>query len=611
MADADKNIRITGNRGKGAGIFPQIVFTGSSAGTSVLTLEVRDDNTVAFKGIEGDVFSLDYNLSTGTIWSVNDISGFPLLRADVGAASGATIRISEGTGFVGIGQTNPKYKLDVQGWAGFASTGDGSYTVLLENGLATGNNALSIRAANALRFYNSGNTFFTGFIGSQSGVNTTYTLPATSPATGTSVLQSTPAGILSWVPMTAGGGPSGTINSSTVKNIAYYSAATTLSGDSIATGNYFFYDSGNTGLNIANADAEINTASGSFKLLTVGTGATQYTVRKALAVISTNSPWTSGDLLVLGVGNLASSVRFGVDYRGYVTVGTPGTGFTLPITNGTSGQVLTANTNGLATWTTSGGGSGSVNSGTAGSVAFYAADGTAVSGTGLIQVLTSGIAISVNTNLDLRTQNDIRFFNSGNTFYTALQAANNSANYTLSLPTAPVGVGYSVILVDTTGQMYFAPAEGGLATTSVTGNRVVLRNKMEHHVWMAAGYTPLAAGPDNVIYRVPDSSEDGTTDLTFSIKEFTIRVETPSAGSSRIQLELSSTRTGAFTLGGTGSSLIGGSGLTISGAGIYLTTLNTFSAGIFITSGDLLRLNWSLLNATHANFSVAFTLNEV
>ena len=609
MANSDKNIRITTSKNKTT--FPNIVFTGSSAGSSVITLEVLDDNTLSFTSNEGQVFSLDSNLSTGTIWSVNDISGYPLLRADVGAASGATIRIAEGTGFVGIGQTNPKYKLDVQGWVGFASTGDGSYTVLLENGLATGNNALSLRSANALRFYNSGNTLYTGFIGAQSGVNTTYTLPTTSPATGTSVLQSTTAGVLSWVPMVAGGGPSGTINSSTVKNIAYYSAATTLSGDSIAIGNYFFYDSGNTGLNIANADAEINTASGSFKLLTVGTGATQYSVRKALAVISTNSPWTSGDLLVLGVGNLASSVRFGVDWRGYVTVGTPGTGFTLPITNGTSGQVLTANTNGLATWTTSGGGSGSVNSGTAGSVAFYAADGTAVSGTGLIQVLTSGTAVSVFTNLDLRSQNNIRFFNSGNTFNTALKAGANSASYTLSLPTAPVGVGYSVILVDTSGQMYFAPAEGGLATTSVTGNRVVLRNKMEHHVWMSAGYTPLTAGPDNVIYRVPDSSEDGTTDLTFSIKEFTIRVETPSAGLSRIQLEKSSTRTGAFTLAATGSSLIGGSGLTISGAGIYLTTLSTFSAGIFITSGDLLRLNYNLLNATHANFSVAFTLNEV
>lgn len=463
MADADKNIRITGNRGKGAGILPQIVFTGSSAGTSVLTLEVRDDNTVAFKGIEGDVFSLDYNLSTGTIWSVNDISGFPLLRADVGAASGATIRISEGLGFVGIGQTNPKYKLDTQGWVGFASTGDGSYTVLLENGLTTGNNALSIRAANALRFYNSGNTFFTGFIGSQSGVNTTYTLPATSPATGSSVLQSTAAGVLSWVPMVAG------------------------------------------------------------------------------------SP----------------------------------------------------------------GGSGTVNSGTAASVAFYAADGTAVSGTGLIQVLTSGIAISVNTNLDLRTQNDIRFFNSGNTFYTALQAANNSANYTLSLPTAPVGFGFSVVLVGVDGQMYFAPVSGGLASSSWNTNAPNLRMKMNHHVWFSAGYTPLAAGADNVTFVVPDASVDGTADLTFLLKEFQIRVETPSAGSSRIQIEKSSTNTGAFTLAATGSSLIAGSGLTISGAGTYVTSTTTFPAGIFITSNDLIRLNWTLLNATHANFSVTLTIEEV
>ena len=461
MANSDKNIRITTSKNKTT--FPNIVFTGSSAGSSVITLEVLDDNTLSFTSNEGQVFSLDSNLSTGTIWSVNDISGYPLLRADVGAANGATIRIAEGTGFVGIGQTYPKYKLDVQGWAGFASTGDGTYTILVENGLTTGNNALSIRAANALRFYNSGNTFFTGFIGAQSGVNTTYTLPTTSPATGTSVLQSTAAGVLSWVPMVAG------------------------------------------------------------------------------------SP----------------------------------------------------------------GGSGTVNSGTAGSVAFYAADGTAVSGTGLIQVLTSGIAISVNTNLDLRTQNDIRFFNSGNTFYTALQAANNSANYTLSLPTAPVGVGYSVILVDTTGQMYFAPAEGGLATTSVTGSRVVLRNRMEHHVWMSAGYTPLAAGPDNVTYLIPDSSDDGATKLTFQLKEFTIRVETPSAGSSRIQLERSSTDTGAFTLAATGSSLIGGFGLTVAGAGIYVTSTNTFAAGTFVTSGNLLRLNYTLLNATHANFSVQFTLNEV
>jgi hypothetical protein len=335
----------------------------------------------------------------------------------------------------------------------------------------------------------------------------------------------------------------------------------------------------------------------------------------------TGSPSYTNDIFrihsTLGVGIGASnSTSNAISYFRISTTQSGDVSYILPPglpSTGTS--VLQSTTAGVLSWVPmiagSPGGSGTVNSGTAGSVAFYAADGTAVSGTGLIQVLTSGIAVSVFTNFDLRSQNKIRFFNSGNTFRTELHAGANSANYALALPTAPVGVGYSVILVDTSGQMYFAPAEGGLATTSVTGNRVVLRNKMEHHVWMSAGYTPTAAGPDSVVYLIPDSSDDGNTKITFQVKEFTIRVETPSAGSSRIQLERSSTDTGAFTLAATGSSLIGGFGLTVAGAGIYVTSTNTFTAGTFVTSGNLLRLNYTLLNATHANFSVQFTLNEV
>ena len=426
MANSDKNIRITTSKNKTT--FPNIVFTGSSAGSSVITLEVLDDNTLSFTSNEGQVFSLDSNLSTGTIWSVNDVSGYPLLRADVGAASGATIRIAEGLGNVGIGETNPSFKLSLKGALGIGSTTTSNYTVF--------------------RFPSAGSA-------------QTYILPSNYPGTGVSVLQSDTSGNLLWA------------------------------------------------------------ASGS------------------------------------------------------------------------------------------GGGSGAVSSGTAGSVAFYNTTGTTVSGSSALQIATSGTAVSSYAHLDVKTGNDIRLWNSGNTFYTAIGAGNNASNYTLLLPTAPVGVGYSTILVDTSGNMYFAPVEGGMATTSVTGNRVVLRNKMEHHVWMSAGYTPLAAGADSVIYLIPDSSEDGATKATFQIKEFTIRVETPSAGSSRIQIEKSSTDTGAFTLAATGSSLIGGLGLTIAGAGIYVTTTNTFAAGLFVTSGNLLRLNWTLLNATHANFSVQFTLNEV
>jgi hypothetical protein len=327
--------------------------------------------------------------------------------------------------------------------------------------------------------------------------------------------------------------------------------------------------------------------------------------------VSTNNAWTDGDLLILGVGNLAANIRFGVDWTGRVQIGTPGTGFTLPSTNGTSGQVLTANTDGKATWTTvTSGGSGVVNSGTAYSTAYYDADGTTVSGTGLLKIIPSGTAISSFADLDMRLGKSIRLWNATNNLYTGLQA-NNASSYSLTLPTAPVGNGYSTIVVDTSGNIYFVPMTGGLASTTATGNLPAFRIKQHHHIWFCSGYTPVVAGADSVVFRVPDSSEDGLTDVTFSLKEFDIRVETDSIGESRIQVEKSSTNTGAFTLASTGSSLVSGFGLTVSGSGIFVTHTTTFGAGIYVTSNDLLRLNWTLLNATHANFSVQLTLVEV
>jgi hypothetical protein len=229
--------------------------------------------------------------------------------------------------------------------------------------------------------------------------------------------------------------------------------------------------------------------------------------------------------------------------------------------------------------------------------------------TDILYIQESGTAISVFTNFDLRSQNKIRFFNSGNTFNTGLQAGANTVNYTLSLPTAPVGAGASVIVTGSDGQMYYAAPGGGIAFSSATANTPIIRAKRPLTIQFASGFTPLAAGTDNVVIRVPESPSDGTSQLTYVPRRLYIRVETPSAGSSRIQLERS-TGTGAFTLAATGSSYLGGLGLTISGAGTYVTSTTTF-AGAFITSGDNLRLNWSLLNATHANFSVQLLLEEV
>jgi hypothetical protein len=287
----------------------------------------------------------------------------------------------------------------------------------------------------------------------------------------------------------------------------------------------------------------------------------------------------------------------------------------LPTTGSVGSSVLSSDTSGNLIWAAmasgSPGGSGTVNAGTAFSTAYYNADGSTVSGTGLLKIIPSGTAISSFADIDMKSGKDIRFWEATNNLYTSISAGNVSANYDLFLPTAKVGNGYSTIVVDTSGNMYFVPMTGGLASTTATGNLPAFRLRQHHHVWFCSGYTPVAAGADSVVFRVPDSSEDGLTDVTFFLKEFDIRVETDSVGESRIQVEKSSTNTGAFTLASTGSSLVSGFGLTVSGAGIFTTFTTTFAAGIYVTSNDLLRLNWTLLNATHANFSVQLTLTEV
>jgi hypothetical protein len=219
MADADKNIKITPSRNKTT--MPKIVFTGSAAGTSVITMEVLDDNSISFYSNEGQVFSLDNNLTVGTIWSVNDVSGTPLLRA----SAGATIGIAEFGGSVGIGQSVPLYKLDVKGQVGFASTSDNSYSVLIDNVSAAGSNSLQLRAQNDLRFYNSANTFYTGFQAGNPAANTTYTWPLAYPGSGTSVLSSDTSGTLSWV---ASGGGSGTMTSITAGSGISFSTGGTI-----------------------------------------------------------------------------------------------------------------------------------------------------------------------------------------------------------------------------------------------------------------------------------------------------------------------------------------------------------------------------------------------
>jgi hypothetical protein len=114
MALSDKNIVITPNVGQSAD--PQIVFSGADASSGPNNIVVKiyptDSGTLSFEGSSGQLFSITNSLS-GTIFSVNDISGIPSIEVlDTGL-----VKLAEygGNVLVGTGTDNGYDKLQVNG----------------------------------------------------------------------------------------------------------------------------------------------------------------------------------------------------------------------------------------------------------------------------------------------------------------------------------------------------------------------------------------------------------------------------------------------------------------------------------------------------------------
>lgn len=116
MALSDKDILITPNKGQSAD--PKIEFKGADAslGPQTITLNVYPTNngTISLEGSAGQLFSVTNSL-TGTIWSVNDVSGIPSIEViDTGL-----IKIAQYSGnvLIGTGTDNGSSKLQVNGTA--------------------------------------------------------------------------------------------------------------------------------------------------------------------------------------------------------------------------------------------------------------------------------------------------------------------------------------------------------------------------------------------------------------------------------------------------------------------------------------------------------------
>lgn len=349
----------------------------------------------------------------------------------------------------------------------------------------TKDNLVQLKKGTQLQLFESTGTYYSGFKATSATANTTYTLPSTTPSTGTSVLQSDTSGVMTWVPMSVSGG-AGTVAVGGSGRVSYYPGT----GSSIKDATGIDYSS-------------------STNILTVTAQATTDNVLQLKGFSGSQT----GDALVYKKDG--STITFKIDKDGIITSGT------------WAGNALTA---------------------------YYGGTGQ--------QTYTDGQLLI------------------GNSATSGLTKANLSP-----------GVGISVV--------------NGNGSITVNNNRPVV-------LTLASGFTPVGIGTDYNILRVPEGKNLAYTN--YNIRKVVLGVGTTSSGTSTIKLEKSigsHTAYSGFNLSSAGSSVnVMSTDLSILG-GIGETSWITFASGFgTAATGDRIRVNYTAVDATHANFIIQCLLEE-
>lgn len=223
----------------GTSNLPSMAFIGNT--NNPVYLNVLENNSLSFEGYHGQLLSISPDLTTGYVFTVGDVSGIPLLRAN----ANANITANEFGGNFGIGTTNPGYKLEVNGQTAITgstsstSTSTGALIVtggvgiggsLNVNSLSKFSNHLEIKTGNELRLYRSSDTAYTAIKSAAVSVSKTFTLPSDYGTAGQFLYTSDTSGTLAWTSDPV------QVNTGAANQIAYFAAAgNTVSGSSTFT----------------------------------------------------------------------------------------------------------------------------------------------------------------------------------------------------------------------------------------------------------------------------------------------------------------------------------------------------------------------------------------
>ena len=396
----------------------------------------------------------------------------------------------------------------------------------------------SVSISGRLQLFNSSN--YTAFVSSASG-NTVYTLPANSPATGSSVLQSTSAGVMSWVPMTATGGGgtgSGTVSNGNQYEVAFYaSTGTTLSGNSC-----FTYNSASNNTLTLGGMTLVGSATQAIQITSVGNAqhilTTWSTLNSGLALDATNA-----SLRIVGDTNAGTTL---VDLGIYDNSGFPTGNWNSKYLFPKSSSAIFVN--GLSINDTS-------NSTTKTSGALTVSGGAGI-----------GLSISIGGRLQI--------FNGAN--YTAF-VSSASGNTVYTLPSNSPAIGTSVLQSDSTGIMSWVPMVASASGT--TSQSIAINPSGSANVFHPIIFTPSSNSSGSAVSTDSQFTFNALSDVLY-VPGIAVTASTVST----------STSTGSFIVTGgvgIGGSLYVASATAISGISINNGIITGSLSGTATTSRNL------------------------
>jgi hypothetical protein len=289
----------------GTSSLPSMAFIGNT--NNPVYLNVLENNALSFEGYHGQLLSISPDLTSGYVFTVGDISGIPLLRAN----ANANVTANEFGGNFGIGTTNPGYKLEINGQTAItgstASISTSTGALIVTGGVGIGgslnvgalskfSNVLEVRSGNELRLYRTADTNYTVLKSADVTGNITLTLPINTGSNG-QFLTTNGSGLLSFTT-----DPVQT-NSGSINQVAYYASA----GSSVSGSSTFTNNTSTETVSITHTTASGSTTTGALVVSGgVGVGGTLY-VGSGIAAINT----TTGDLIVVGGVGIGGSLRLG------------------------------------------------------------------------------------------------------------------------------------------------------------------------------------------------------------------------------------------------------------------------------------------------------------